>query len=259
MPTTRSDQTKKGNRVFWLWILFTLLTGCRSDRFVYHPDPVAGICLSFDDYAVDAWYELRLLFQHYGVKATFFVTRFDSLTPTQVEKLRVLQQEGHEIGYHGGVHVISEHYIKEHSLADYMAYEIVPGLRSLERAGFTPVSFAYPYSAKYDGTDRELLKYFRVIRSSVPLRADEDITQLDDIYYTFTGKRLVDAVSIDTQAGINPVRLQAAFDRVRERHETILLHTHEPGREISVAELESLFQLVQQNKLRYLRTIDLVQ
>jgi len=199
------------------------------------------------------------LFHQYGVKATFFVTRFDSLTSAQIEKLRVLQKEGHEIAYHGGVHVISEHYIKEHSLADYLAYEIVPGLHSLERAGFVPVSFAYPYSAKYRGTDQELLKYFRVVRSSVPVRPDEDITQLDDIYYPFNGERLVYAVSIDTRSGMDSARLNAAFHRAQEKRETVLLHTHEPGREISVAELENLFRLARQHGLVYVRTMDLVQ
>jgi len=75
---------------------------------------------------------------------TFFITQFDSLTPDEIGLLHRFEDEGHEIGSHGALHVLSEHYIREHSYQDYLEKEIGKNLQSMRKHGFNPRSFAIP-------------------------------------------------------------------------------------------------------------------
>jgi ribosomal protein L19 len=70
----------------------------------------SGICLSFDDRSINEWFELRELLNGNEVRATFFITQADSLNSLEIHKLKVLQNDGHEIGFHGNMHVLSEYY-----------------------------------------------------------------------------------------------------------------------------------------------------
>jgi peptidoglycan/xylan/chitin deacetylase (PgdA/CDA1 family) len=137
-------------RLLLFLVVTANLVACNSyDHYQYRKPAQSAICLSFDDYPVDKWFELRELFLKYDAHVTFFVARFDTLTPNQIEKLRILQSDGHEIGFHGAKHLLSEYYIKDHSLDEYVQNEIIAGINKMNASGFYPTSFAYPYSAKY--------------------------------------------------------------------------------------------------------------
>ena len=83
------------------FILLGLLT------FSCHENEIkrSGICLSFDDRTVKEWYEIKDLLKKYNSHVTFFITQFDSLDSTEIRMLRELENEGHEIGSHGALHV----------------------------------------------------------------------------------------------------------------------------------------------------------
>lgn len=72
-----------------------------------------GICLSFDDRTIEAWYEMRSLLNRYDAKVTFFISEFDSLSEKEIQWLNELAADGHEIGSHGAMHVNAEYYIPE--------------------------------------------------------------------------------------------------------------------------------------------------
>ncbi len=239
---------------FFCTVLF--LTSCKNDHYRQHRAAQASLCLSFDDYSVDEWFALRGLFLKYNARVTFFVTKFDTLTASQVQKLRILQQDGHEIGFHGARHFLSEHYIKKYSMDQYLQEEIVKGLKVMADSGFRPTSFAYPYSAKYWFTDKELLNYFYVLRSSLPLT--EDITKMNDIYYPFDGGRLITAISIDKGKGLNKELLAKAMTRAKEKKEALLLHGHEPVLSFDVDFLEEILKMASDRQLAFLRVSDLV-
>ena len=64
-----------------------------------------GIVLSFDDSInIESWNESRPTFERYNATATFFVDRWDDLTTEEIEILTILEEEGHEIGFHGTNH-----------------------------------------------------------------------------------------------------------------------------------------------------------
>lgn len=242
--------------LFTLLLVTITLTACKNDHYRQHPIARASLCLSFDDYSVDEWFALRPLFIKYNSRVTFFVTRFDTLTTAQVQKLRILQQDGHEIGFHGARHVLSEHYIKQYSMDQYLQEEIIEGLRVMADSGFRSTSFAYPYSAKYWFTDHHLLNYFYLLRSSVPLRGD--ITKFNEVYYKFDGGRLIMALSIDRNQGLTKELVSRAMVRARTQNEALILFGHEPETSFDIDFLEEILRLAQQHGLQYLRISDLV-
>ncbi len=246
-------------KYYILFLLTAIILACtKSDHYYYHKPPEAAICLSFDDYPVDEWFKLRELFLKYDARVTFFVTRFDTLTAKQIEKLKILQNDGHEIGFHGAKHVLSEYYIKDHSLEEYIKNEIVAGVNSMNDSGFYPTSFAYPYSAKYWGTDKELLKYFYVIRSEVPYHKGDDITELDDIFYKYDGSRLLYAIAIDRKGNLDSLSLQRAIHRIMSHKEVLMLYGHEPNSTFDVSFLTTILKTAKANNLKFLRASDLV-
>src|SRR5688572_11158013 len=107
----------------------------------------SGICLSFDDRTVKEWYKMNDLLKKYNSRVTFFITQFDSLDSAEIMMLRQLENEGHEIGSHGALHVISENYIKENSYSEYIKNEIDANSLAMKKNGFVPKSFSYPYGA----------------------------------------------------------------------------------------------------------------
>jgi hypothetical protein len=64
----------------------------------------AGLALSFDDDAVDAWHGLAPLFDAYGARATFFVSGYRRLDLARRAKLRELAARGHAIEAHSADH-----------------------------------------------------------------------------------------------------------------------------------------------------------
>jgi len=188
-----------------------------------------GICLSLDDRSVKGWYALRSTFKEYGAHVTFFVTQFDSLSPSEIQMLRQLQSDGHEIASHGALHVQAEQYIKEHSYSEYVTNEIDPGISSMQKAGFQPVSFAYPYGSKYWFTDYLLLKKFKTTRGVAFLKKGQSIADLDDIFYGFDGNRKLSSLEIDGQSPLSQTMITQAMERAQGKEEVLLLSGHQPS------------------------------
>lgn len=242
-----------------LFVLFSasVFSCSRNDNYRHTTQPLSGICISFDDRTVDEWFELRELYNRYNARLTFFVTRFDSLTPAQVEKLRILQSDGHEIGFHGALHVISEHYIQEHSMEEYLRNEIMNGIDMMNQKGFYPTSFSYPYSAKYTGTDEELLKYFYIVRSEVILKNPAEIMS-SGAFFEHDGSRLVKSVSIDRNSPLTREQIEAGIVYAAHSKQVFLLYGHEPERTFDPKTLEYIFKLAGHHGLKYYRMSDLI-
>ena len=103
--------------------------------------------------------------------------------------LRQLENEGHEIGSHGALHVLSENYIRENSYDEYIKNEIDANIFAMKKHGFDPKSFAYPYGAKYWFTDMMLLKKFKILRGVETINNERDLTYI--IHLTETGPCLL--------------------------------------------------------------------
>lgn len=156
---------------FWRISIALLLVACLGTACKKFEKPghvqAPGIALTFDDDMVDNWYRYLPLFDSAGVKATFYVCKYNRFTPGQKEKLRVLQSHGHEIAFHTTNHhnMVDYVYKFKHTLDEMTKCEIEDGLKLMNKDGFFPVTFAYPYGAHNGVFDKLLKRYFHSVRA----------------------------------------------------------------------------------------------
>ncbi len=127
-----------------------------------------GIALTFDDDRIDNWYKFLPFFDSTGIKATFYISKYHLFTPDQKNKLLILKNHGHEIAYHTTNHINMVEYIVRynHTLNELISNEIESDLKKMEKDGFYPTTFAYPYGAHTGELDQLLLmRYFKSVRA----------------------------------------------------------------------------------------------
>jgi peptidoglycan/xylan/chitin deacetylase (PgdA/CDA1 family) len=128
--------------------------------------PAGGaLAFAFDDDHVDAWMEGRPTYAKYGVHLTLFVTRYARLQDSERADLKLLASEGHDIEPHSVSHQRGPLYVEEHGLAAYMDDEVGPSIDLLIGDGYDLTTYAYPFGARTDETDREILKRVTQLRS----------------------------------------------------------------------------------------------
>jgi peptidoglycan/xylan/chitin deacetylase (PgdA/CDA1 family) len=212
-------------------LLFVMVFACKQKKTVQQ----AGIAVSFDDRFVKEWYQLRPLLKKYNAKCTFYITQPDSLSDEEVKLLHELQKEGHEIGCHGAMHVRSMYYIWDFSLDEYMKNEIFPALTTMKKQGFSPKTFAHPGGSQTWYSDRELLKYFTLLRDvSMKTRTlwnfdyTHEIEDIDEILYQHDGSRKVNALLIDTSAKLSIEDIKKGLKRASEEGSVMMIFGHKP-------------------------------
>ena len=134
--------------------------------------PRPGICLSFDDTEVDAWYQLRPLLAKYGAHVSFFVTRYFEFTPVQRDELHQLYMEGNSVEAHGVNHAYAVDYVAQNGLDKLIDTEVVPSITILQADGFTPVAYAHPGGSHDPEIDAAIEEHIQLLRgiSGAPLR-----------------------------------------------------------------------------------------
>ncbi|MCE7067704.1 polysaccharide deacetylase family protein [Dyadobacter sp. CY326] len=196
----------------------------------------AGLAISFDDHFIDEWFALRPMFNQYGAKVTFFITCPDSLSADEVAKLRQLQSDGHEIGFHGTIHGKSTELIIA-GPDEYKKIELTPGMSNMAKAGFKPTSYAHPGGNHNEQVDSVLrANGFKILRDvSISKRKFKGFQMyalaprlMPWIYYSFDNERIVDALLIDEDAGLTTVAMNEALAKATSTNKALMLFGHEP-------------------------------
>ena len=215
----------------YFFILMLLFFGCKDKKLTSK----AGIAISFDDRFVKEWYQLSPLLKKYNVKCTFYITQPDSLSDEDVKMLHQFQKEGNEIGCHGAMHVRSMYYIRDFSLDEYMKNEIFHALTTMKKQGFVPSTFAHPGGSQMWYSDRELLKYFTLLRDvSMKNRTiwnfnfTQEIEDIDEIFYDHSGVQKVNALLIDTSAKLTIEDIKKGLKRASEEGSIMMMFGHKP-------------------------------
>lgn len=256
----------EGRNFLVLLILFCIMTGsCREKT---ETGQKGGVAISFDDHFINEWYALRPLFQKYNAKVTFFITCGDSLTRDEIVRLKQLQLDGHEIGFHGTVHGKSTEMIHAFGPQKYAETELFPGMSYLKAAGFHPTSYAHPGGDHNEKTDSVLYANGFVILRDVAI-ANREFKGIPLysiaprvmrwIYYPFNKQRDVDALLIDTSARLTGKDLEDAVQKAKDTNTALMLFGHEPlhgmpkGSEygFDIALLENILKMVAARKLKY--------
>lgn len=143
-----------------------LFNGCT--KFEKHGQlKQAGIALTFDDDRIDNWFKYLPYLDSAHVKATFYICKYNRLTPEQKHKLAIIQGHGHEIAFHSTNHYNMMDYVYKykHTVDELMQNEIESGLKMMNKDGFYPATFAYPYGSHNGLFDKTLMRYFKSVRA----------------------------------------------------------------------------------------------
>ncbi|WP_224999275.1 polysaccharide deacetylase family protein [Cesiribacter sp. SM1] len=254
--------TRQNLLVFLLLMSFFFVSACSSDQ----AQQQAGICISFDDRSIKEWYSLQELLARYNAKVTFFISGAAALTAEEVRMLKELEQQGHEIGSHGALHVRARDYIREHSYQEYLRDEVFSNTRALEKKGFLPTAFAYPYGRGYWFTDLLLEKHFKAIRHAVSTDSIRGLSATDDIFFKLGESKELVAASIDANVHLNKEAIDNALQKAATENKVLMIFGHKPAQAPSpgsytfnIALLEYILQQANKHNLEFYRVSDLVQ
>jgi peptidoglycan/xylan/chitin deacetylase (PgdA/CDA1 family) len=225
----------KNLRCIYIPVLAILFIGfsCQQKN---ETSQTAGIAISFDDRFIEEWYALRPLFQKYDAKVTFFITCSDGLQIEEIEKLKQLEADGHEIGFHGTIHGKSTELITLGS-DKYVETELTPGLKWMADAGFYPTSYAHPGGNHNVQVDSVLLANgFKILRDvAISRRVFRGIPLytlaprvMNWIYYKFDQESIIDALLIDQDSEITEDEIKDAIVQAKKTNTALMLFGHEP-------------------------------
>jgi peptidoglycan/xylan/chitin deacetylase (PgdA/CDA1 family) len=210
----------------------------------------AGIALTFDDRFIDDWYAIRNILQNNNAHATFFVEGFDHLTPAQIDKLKVLQQDGNEIAMHGLNHLDAVEYLKTHSINEYLNAEIIPEINLMKTNGFNPVSFAYPYGHDDPALTLALQAYFVHIR-------DTSYSYDNEIYYQYgSNQPFISGIGIDEHYQNTLTYIYNGISKAKNEDKIIIFYCHDPVAsnpgeyQTSYDKIQNILQYVSANNLK---------
>ena len=124
-----------------------------------------GLALSFDDTSVRAWHDTLPLFERYGARVTFFISRYAVLYDEEKALVAALAAAGHDIAPHSVNHLDAPLYVEAHGLEPYLEREVWPSIDVLEADGYEVTSFAYPFGARTTEIDDAIKTRVPVVRS----------------------------------------------------------------------------------------------
>lgn len=184
----------------------------------------SGVIISFDDDFIDEWFEVNTILHPYNWKATFFVTKFNQLSATKIQKLKDLKNEGHEIGAHGLNHINATTFISANGSREYLSQEITPMLNLMNNIDLFPTAFAYPFGARNATTDALLLNEFQIIRGTT---YGNSIPNSQNCYYN--NNRLVLGLGLDTNyAHFSIPYFLSLLEYAKNNHKIVIFYAHKP-------------------------------
>ncbi len=219
----------------------------------------AGVVLTFDDNYVNEWYDLNTALKKYDWKATFFVSKFDELSPTEIQKLKALENDHHEIGGHSLKHLNAPFFVSENGADSYLNQEITPMLNLMNDNLFTITSFAYPYGARNPTCDNILLDKFKIIRGTT---YDNSSPAYQNCYYN--NNRLIFGLGIDNSYPHFSVSyFISLLEYAKKNNKIVIFYSHRPVQKVTAAyetEYQTLFSIceyVKSHKMKFYKTTEL--
>jgi peptidoglycan/xylan/chitin deacetylase (PgdA/CDA1 family) len=215
--------------------------------------PNAGVVITFDDTSVNEWFEADKLLHQYSWKATFCVSKINTLSHSEISKLLKLQQEGHEIAGHGYHHFDAPKFVAKNGIDKYIDQEINPMLNLMHFYSFKVTSFAYPFGFRNQEIDEALFKKFKIIRATT-YGAEDPFFQ--NCY--FNDSKLVFSIGIDTDhPNFSIPYLLKLLDYAKRKDKILLLFGHKPVQKITanyqtkIETLELICNYVKQHNMTF--------
>lgn len=250
---------KKNLMAFYaLLLIYSLLSGCKKFVAAGHMDE-AGIVLTFDDDRVDNWFTYLPLLDSSNVRATFYICKYNRFTAEQKRKLSIIKSHGHEIAFHSTNHYNMEEYVYKykHTIDDMMMNEIEAGLKLMNRDGYYPATFAYPYGAHNGLFDKLLMRYFKSVRA---LNGTQDFTKS----LVRTGKNdVLYGLVIDKNGRRTDFDVISVLQSAKNNSSCAVLVAHDinsAGRySVTLERLQKIIAFVKANNMKYYTASDISQ
>jgi peptidoglycan/xylan/chitin deacetylase (PgdA/CDA1 family) len=237
-----------------LCVLF-LLFSCETKNKPYR----AGVILSFDDAYVNEWFDADKALKKYSWKATFCVSKINTLDTIEINKLLKLQKEGHEIAGHGLHHYNAVKFVEKYSIDKYLKQEIDPMLVQMEKLKLHVTSFAYPYGERSDSLDKALSTKFKIIRGRA---YGGEIPSKQDCF--FKNSKIVFAFDIDnSHIHFSIPYLLKLLDYAKKNDKILILCSHKTVNNITanyqtkVETLEFICKYMKRNNMKFYTLSDL--
>ena len=233
-----------------LVIIIGFSAGCKKFKKEGHLQ-TPGIVLTFDDDRVDNWYTYLPVLDSAGVKVTFYISKYNRFTPDQKNKLGIIKSHGHEIAFHSTNHYNMEDYVykQKHTIDELMRCEIEAGLKLMNKDGFYPTTFAYPYGAHNGLFDKTLMRYFKSVRA---LNGTQDFaksivpTEKNDVLY---------GLGIDKSSKRSDQDVTNILQSAKSNNACVVLVAHDINTSskysVTLSRLLAIFSFVQKNNLKY--------
>lgn len=248
--TSKSFGIWEGSRWFWTFWVIVAVTGCENKKI-----STPTICLSFDDNYVNEWVTLVPLLDEYDAKVTFFVCRLGEFSEDEKESLRMLIDNGHEIGAHGEIHVSVNQYIRSHGIFAYFRNEVQSNVDEIKQYGVTPRFFALPYGEHNKLVNLLLWLHFDGIRDVIPTSFYESAL-IDSSTNKWLSRFWVGSLELDN-ANFNTIPWENIEKNAMDNETRFLVHVHKIGDgddyELSEDRLRLFFQWGRDNGFRFLR------
>lgn len=221
-------QSNQNNKIFKFILLCTFfLFSCENKTTSQKSNPKEinpGVVISFDDTSINEWYQADKILSQYSWKATFCVSKINTLSHSEIKELKQLQKEGHEIAGHGFHHFNAPKFVAKNGVDAYINQEINPMLALMHFYNFKVTSFAYPFGFRNANIDKALLKKFTIIRGTT-YGAEDPFFQ--NCY--FNNSRLVYGIGIDTDhPNFSIPYLIKLLDYAERKHKILVLFGHKP-------------------------------
>lgn len=209
-------------------LLIVLIMGCEESA---EPEGRGGVIITFDDRSINNWYSHRNYYLNNNIKCTFFLSNIHDYTNDEINMLIELHNDGHELAYHGTHHINANEYLQDHTLQEYLDYEILPDLFIMDSLLTYPISFAYPYGARNDSLDQYLFAYFEILRGTAyNNQILKNIEDLESVFVTLDETNtLVHGVGIDSIYNNSFDDVQGGLNRANNNNEIIIFYLHNIG------------------------------
>lgn len=212
------------------------------------PASCEAVVLTFDDAYLDNWVKQIHLLDSLGLRATFYLTNYDTLTTKDFELVHALSHHGATIGAHGFKHLNAADFLKTHTLNNYLAQDILPMDSLLAQHDLQVRTFAWPYGAAAPEALPALCNRYDLIRGCLhPALIKKQ--QVEAALYHFNGSRTVEALGLDAQLWDSTAILKGLELAVKYKA-ALFLYGHEitNHKQIGKTEFHNLVWLAQKLK-----------
>lgn len=128
--------------------------------------PQGALAFAFDDWSVEQWLSIRDILHEHHAKVTFFVGKWQELTPDELSGIATLAADGNDIEPHSVNHVHALDYVAQNGVADYVLHEVVPSIDAVNNAGYHATAYAYPFGEHDDAIDAAVLQVIPRVRTT---------------------------------------------------------------------------------------------